>query len=61
MASNGMGRLPICSPIASNSDEHVAVLAALATTLADPNKAERLRMATDTDQVIDLLTHDNKE
>lgn len=48
-------------PIASNSDEHVGVLAALATTLADPAKAERLRAATDVDEVIDLLTPENEE
>lgn len=43
-------------PIASNSDEHVGILAALATALADKDNAERLRSATTIDEVIDLLT-----
>ncbi|MFV0295046.1 MAG: PTS sugar transporter subunit IIA, partial [Hyphomicrobiaceae bacterium] len=32
-------------PIASNSDEHVSILAALASTLADKSKSEQLRTA----------------
>ncbi|MHA6511498.1 PTS mannitol transporter subunit IICBA [Tessaracoccus sp. Z1128] len=43
-------------PIASNSDEHVSLLAALATTLADKARAERLRAATTVDEVLSLLT-----
>ena len=43
-------------PIASNSDEHVSLLAALATTLSDKERAARLRSATSVDEVIDLLT-----
>ncbi|HSO68306.1 MAG TPA: PTS mannitol transporter subunit IICBA [Arachnia sp.] len=43
-------------PIASNSDEHVKLLAALATTLSDKERAARLRSATSVDEVIDLLT-----
>ncbi|HRA04036.1 MAG TPA: PTS mannitol transporter subunit IICBA [Arachnia sp.] len=43
-------------PIASNSDEHVSLLAALATTLADKTRAARLRSATTVDEVLDLLT-----
>ncbi|MDX5319127.1 MAG: PTS sugar transporter subunit IIA, partial [Actinomycetes bacterium] len=43
-------------PIASNSNEHVAILGALATALADPEKAERLRTTTSVDEVLDILT-----
>lgn len=43
-------------PIASNSNEHVAILGALATALADPAKAERLRTTTSVDEVLDILT-----
>jgi len=42
-------------PIASNSDEHIAILGALATALADPAKAERLRTTTSVDEVLDIL------
>ena len=42
-------------PIASNSDEHVGILSALATVLADKSKAERLRTTTSVDEVLDLL------
>ncbi len=43
-------------PIASNSNEHVALLAALASTLADKDRAEALRSAGSVDEVLDLLT-----
>ncbi|QIK71869.1 PTS mannitol transporter subunit IICBA [Propioniciclava coleopterorum] len=48
-------------PIASNSDEHVGILSALATTLADKTKSERLRTATSVDEVVDLLTPEEEE
>ena len=48
-------------PIASNSDEHVSILSALATTLADKANAERLRTASSIDEVIDLLTPEDDE
>nr|WP_232549057.1 PTS sugar transporter subunit IIA [Propioniciclava soli] len=48
-------------PIASNSDEHVSILSALASTLADKSNAERLRTATSIDEVLDLLTPDEEE
>ncbi|MFP5415949.1 MAG: PTS mannitol transporter subunit IICBA [Actinomycetes bacterium] len=47
-------------PIASNSDEHVGILSALASTLADKANAERLRTATTVDEVMDLLTPDEE-
>jgi len=43
-------------PIASNSDEHVSILAALASVLADKERSQRLRTARTPDEVIDLLT-----
>ncbi len=46
----------VAIPIASNSDEHVGILSALATVLADPAKAEILRTTTSVDEVLDLLT-----
>jgi mannitol/fructose-specific phosphotransferase system IIA component len=42
-------------PIAASGDEHVAVLSALAGVLVDPANAERLRTATDPDEVLALL------
>ena len=41
--------------IASSGDEHVAVLSALAEILMEPDQAERLRTATNVDDVLDLL------
>ena len=40
-------------PIASNSDEHVSILSALATTLSDKSNSERLRTATSVDEVLE--------
>lgn len=45
----------VAIPIASNSDEHVGILSALATVLADKTKAERLRTTASVDEVLDLL------
>lgn len=45
----------IAIPIASNTDEHVGILAALATVLADKSKVERLRTTTSVDEVLELL------
>ena len=45
----------VAIPIASNSDEHVGILSALAMVLADKSKAERLRTTTSVDEVLDLL------
>jgi mannitol PTS system EIIA component len=42
--------------VASASDEHVAVLRELATVLADPESAARLRDATDPAVVLELLS-----
>ena len=48
-------------PIASNSDEHVSILSALATTLSDKSNSERLRTATSVDEVLELLTPQEEE
>ena len=45
----------VCIPIASRSDEHVEILAALAEVLMNPDAAERLRTTTDPDEVLRLL------
>ncbi len=45
----------VAIPIASNSDEHMGILSALATVLADKSKAERLRTTTSVDEVLELL------
>jgi PTS system mannitol-specific IIA component len=42
--------------IASQSDEHVGILATLAQILMDPVRAERLRDAEDPDTVLELLS-----
>ena len=45
----------VCIPIASNSDEHVGILGALAEVLMEPDQAERLRTTTSIDEVLALL------
>lgn len=46
----------VCVGIAATGGGHIALLSQLAEVLLDPAKAERLRSATDTGQVYDLLT-----
>lgn len=46
----------VCIPIASNSDEHVGILGALAEVLMDPDAAEKLRTTTSVDEVVALLS-----
>ncbi|SHI33425.1 PTS system, mannitol-specific IIC component [Tessaracoccus bendigoensis DSM 12906] len=48
-------------PIASNSNEHVGILSALATTLSDSSKSERLRVASSADEVLALLIPEQQE
>jgi mannitol/fructose-specific phosphotransferase system IIA component len=45
----------VCVAIASRSDEHLGILQALATTLADSAKAARLSETSDVDEVLRLL------
>jgi mannitol/fructose-specific phosphotransferase system IIA component len=51
----------ICVAIASRGEEHVAVLSALAQILMEPDQAERLRSASDTDEVLALLAGINED
>lgn len=46
----------VCVAIASKSEEHVDILAALAQVLMDPERAARLREATSADDVLALLS-----
>lgn len=46
----------VCIPIASNSDEHVGILGALAEVLMDSDAAEKLRTTTSVDEVLALLS-----
>ena len=48
-------------PNASNSDEHVGILSALATTLSDKANSEKLRTATSVDEVLALLTPEDDQ
>lgn len=45
----------VCVPIASNGDEHVGILGALAEVLMDPEAAARLRTSRDKDEILGLL------
>lgn len=42
-------------PIASSTDEHLEIMAALARVLADPSTAQQLRTVTTAEQVLNLL------
>ncbi|WP_297084591.1 PTS sugar transporter subunit IIA [uncultured Demequina sp.] len=46
----------VCVAIASKSEEHVDILAALAQVLMDPERAARLREATSAQDVLALLS-----
>jgi mannitol/fructose-specific phosphotransferase system IIA component len=48
-------QVQVAIAVASASDEHVRVLAALATVITDPQRAEQLRTATDPEVVMELL------
>lgn len=45
----------VCVAIAASGEEHVEVLSGLAVVLMDPDSAERLRAATDPQDVLALL------
>jgi mannitol/fructose-specific phosphotransferase system IIA component len=51
----GGATVTVCIAIAASGDEHVAVLSALAQILIEPDQAERLRSATDPEEVLRLL------
>ncbi|MGO1383848.1 MAG: PTS sugar transporter subunit IIA [Arachnia sp.] len=46
----------VAIPIASNSDEHVGILGALAGVLMEPDDAEKLRTSNNVDEIIALLS-----
>lgn len=46
----------VCIPIASDSDEHVGILGALAEVLMDPEAAAKLRSSGSVDEVLQLLS-----
>lgn len=45
----------VAIPIASSTDEHLAIIASLAQVLSDKDQAAQLRTATTTDQVLEIL------
>ena len=51
----------VCVGIAAAGGGHIALLSQLAEILLDPDKAERLRSATEAQQVYDLLTPEDDE
>jgi mannitol/fructose-specific phosphotransferase system IIA component len=57
----GDGVVTLCIPIAASGEEHVAVLSALARILTEPDQAERLRSATDPDEILALLAPIDEE
>jgi mannitol/fructose-specific phosphotransferase system IIA component len=54
-------QVQVAIAVASASDEHVRVLAALATVITDPERAEELRTATDPEVVMELLKPSQEE
>lgn len=46
----------VCIPIASVSDDHLAILSSLAEVLMDPISAQRLRETTSVDEVLSMLS-----
>nr|WP_228489150.1 PTS sugar transporter subunit IIA [Raineyella fluvialis] len=51
----------VAIPIASNGDEHVGILGALASVLADPASAAQLRSASSPEEVLELLAPEEGE
>ena len=54
-------QVQVAIAVASASDEHVRVLAALATVITDPDRAQQLRTATDPEVVLGLLEPSQEE
>jgi mannitol/fructose-specific phosphotransferase system IIA component len=52
----GGGLVHVAIAVASATDEHVRILAEVATVITDPEKAQRLREADDPTDVLELLT-----
>lgn len=57
----GGNAVSVCVAIAARGNGHVSLLAALAEILLDPEAAERLRGAQDTETVLNLLDAIGKE
>jgi mannitol/fructose-specific phosphotransferase system IIA component len=57
----GGAPVQVAIAVASATDEHVRILAALAGVISDPEAAQRLRDATDPDEVLALLGAAPKE
>ena len=51
----------LCIAIASRSDEHISILQSLAMVLMDSDKAQRLREATEVDEVLALLAPEDDD
>jgi len=51
----------LCIAIASRTDEHIAILQALAMVLSDKDRAARLRETHDVDEVLELLAPTDDE
>jgi mannitol/fructose-specific phosphotransferase system IIA component len=51
----GGQRVQVAIAVASATDEHVQILAEVAGVISDPERAERLRSATEPRQVLELL------
>jgi mannitol/fructose-specific phosphotransferase system IIA component len=53
-------RVQVAIAVASATDEHVRILASVAGVISDPEQAERLRTATEADEVLALLGPGNE-
>jgi mannitol/fructose-specific phosphotransferase system IIA component len=51
----GGPQVTVAIAVASASDEHVRILASVAEVISDPDRAQRLRTATDVNEVLELL------
>jgi mannitol PTS system EIIA component len=54
-------QVQVCIGIAAGGDGHVPILAQLAELLMDPDRAEALRNASSTDEVLALMTPDPED
>jgi len=57
----GAGQVQVAIAVASASDEHVRILAEVASVISDPERARQLRMASDPRDVLELLTPVSEE
>jgi mannitol/fructose-specific phosphotransferase system IIA component len=52
----GAGQVQVAIAVASATDEHVRILSEVANVISDPDRAQRLRTASDPHDVVELLT-----